>query len=96
MKFLREHLLGLYEWETVIKQSLLDGEAKATRRLFNPLDGNQVLFIINVFLMTINNPSVENGRRVEWLLLEKLPLDSKSEISVLHWLLKQEPSAVCS
>ncbi len=88
MTFLKKHLLGIYDWTVETEQSLFEGEA--TRRLFNRWNGSQVLFVINIFLLNTNDPSVENGRKAEWLLLEKLPSGAKSEISVLQWLFEQK------
>ena len=87
MAFLKEHLIGMYEWKQELTLTEFDGHA--TRRIFNRWNGYQVLFIINVFLLRSGLGSVEEGRNAEMLLLNQLPLDTKSEISVLQWLNKQ-------
>lgn len=92
MTFLKEHLSGMYDWTPELTMTVFDG--KATRRIFNRWNGNQVLFIINVFLLNAGLTSIEEGRNAEKLLLEHLPLDTKSEISVVQWLNKQPASVI--
>lgn len=90
--FLKEHLLGMYDWKHDAGQLSFDGEV--TRRLFNRCNGSQVLFIINFFLLNIDNSTIENGRKAELLIIEKLPFGTKSEMSVLKWLLDQNLDTV--
>ena len=84
MKFLKEHLTGFYDWKPEAEIAMYDGNA--TRRLFDRWNGNQVLFVINVFLSNTGNMSIERGKMAESLILERLPLDTMSEVSVLNWL----------
>lgn len=84
MKFLKEHLTGFYEWKPGSEISMYHG--KVTRRLFDRWNGNQVLFIINTFLSDSGSTSIEKGKVIENLLIEKLPLDARSEVSVINWL----------
>jgi hypothetical protein len=84
MLFVKENLEYHYTW--------IDGPDPATftgnpsRRLFNRFDGHQVLFIINYFAAQISNFTIDEGRRIEQLILRQLPMNAKSEISVCTWL----------
>ena len=84
MKFLKEHLTGFYDWKPEAETAIYDGNV--TRRLFDRWNGNQVLFVINAFLTNSNDISIARGKIAENLLIERLPLDTKSEVSVLNWL----------
>jgi hypothetical protein len=84
MLFSKEHLAGNYKWISVPGDSLFTGSP--TRRLFDRWNGVQVLFIINSFAALSNNFSVEDARKVENLINNHLPQDTKSEVSVYNWL----------
>jgi hypothetical protein len=47
---------------------------------------NQLLFIINLYALQNDKFSEDQVKRVEEMLVNKLPEDIKSEISVLNWL----------
>ncbi|MEO5947397.1 MAG: hypothetical protein ABIP79_11325 [Chitinophagaceae bacterium] len=82
MQFLKEHLNpGNYEWDS---QLIYIGEP--TRRLYNRHNGNQLLFIINHFAETTNTFDTKKGVLIQDMLDHELPIDAKSEISVLKWL----------
>ena len=86
MLFLKEHLSGYnYSW---INESTFTGGP--SRRLFNRYNGNQLLFILNLYAALIEGFTVSMGLKVEDRLMNQLPVDAKSEISVLNWL-KQTP-----
>ena len=86
MQFLKEHLSAYnYNW---INETTFTGEA--SRRLFNRYNGNQLLFIINLYASMTAEFTVNSGSRIEDMLMNQLPVDAKSEISVLKWL-KQIP-----
>ena len=84
MLFSKEHLSGNYKWTTVPGDSLFTGSP--TRRLFDRWYGVQVLFIINSFAALSNNISIEEGKKIENLITNHLPQDTKSEMSVYNWL----------
>lgn len=88
MTFLKEHLTGIYEWNASMDKSVYEGTA--TRRLFNRWNGTQVLFIINNFLIRTGDLSISQGQKAEKLILEKLPLNTMSELSVLQWLQSED------
>ena len=82
MKFLKEHLSAYkYSW---INEAIFTGEA--SRRLFNRYNGNQLLFVLNLYASLIDGFTVSMGLKIEDRLMNQLPVDAKSEISVLHWL----------
>jgi hypothetical protein len=84
MLFLKEHLEGFYEWKTESERSVFEGDP--TRRIFNRWNGNQVLFIINLLLNNSGSPSISSGRSIEKIIIERLPFDTRSELTVFNWL----------
>jgi len=85
MDFVREDLQGdHYTWNEDTTTSTFQG--KPSRRLFNRFDGYQVLFVINYYGSLTGNYQTLEARRMEELIMHDLPLDARSEISVLNWL----------
>ncbi len=85
MLFLKEDLSGNhYTWKEEKSKSTYSGQP--SRRLFDRFDGDQVLFMINFYGSFSDKFTIEEGRRIEELLLNQLPSDTKSEISVFNWL----------
>jgi len=85
MHFLKQDLLGEhYTWEEQANKLLFSGNP--SRREFNRYNGNQVLFIINFYGSLSDKFTVEQGRKMEELIMTRLPLEAKSEISVFNWL----------
>jgi hypothetical protein len=77
-----------YRWiEEGDTSSLYAGEP--SRRIFDPHNGDQVLFLINYYLSTKGNYSVTEGRAIESKLAHNLPISSQSERSVFNWLRDQ-------
>lgn len=87
MLLLKEQLAGSYEWPA--EREGLRFDNVATRRLFNRWNGYQTLFVINVFLMEAGLVPAQYGKKVEEILLNKLPLDAMSEKKVVAWLNEQ-------
>ncbi len=87
MSFSKEHLNGLYNWLPVTSPLIFTGQA--SRRLFNRWNGDQVVFIIDLILNSSGNFSIEQGQRIERLIINKLPFDPSSELTVYHWLQKE-------
>jgi hypothetical protein len=84
MIFLKEHLTGQqYSW-TGSTNALFTGDP--SRRLFDRLNGDQVLFIINFFGQSVGKLTLFDGQKVEELILKELPENIKSEMAVFNWL----------
>jgi len=88
MLFLKEHLAGdHYNWQTEIKHEKLT--SAPDRRRFDPLNGNQLLYIINFFGIDVGKLSMADGLKIESLVGIELPQELKSEIAVFNWLKRQ-------
>lgn len=87
MLFSKDYLEGFYRWTPETDRSLFDGDA--SRRLFDRRHGNQVLFIINLILDVSGNFSVERGKQIEKLIIDKLPFIRSSELTVFNWLQRE-------
>jgi hypothetical protein len=83
MEYLKEHMTYDYTWQQD-SNSVYTGSP--SRRLFDPNNGTQVLFIINYFSDSIGLLSLNEGRKVEELIYRQLPGEMKSEMSVFNWL----------
>lgn len=84
MNFQKEDLRSShYYWKEEDKQLFTGSPA---RRLFDPSNGEQVLFLINAYADGMHNFTKEDGWQIETSLVKELPLQSKSEISVLNWI----------
>lgn len=82
MEFLKEHLSpGNYEWSNDL---VYNGDV--SRRLFNRNNGDQVLFLINQYAAPKAKFNIEEGVQVQKMLKLELPVEAKSEKSVLQWL----------
>ena len=85
MLFLKEHLHNAYyNWTIGLNHSIQNNEPD--RRIFDRFNGDQVLFLINHFGKSIGKLTVNDGRRIEALISNQLPLEIKSEVSVFNWL----------
>jgi len=85
MSFLKADLkYDHYYWRTASDPVVFAGDP--TRRLFDRFNGEQVLFIINLFAGISDKFTIQEGREMEQLINNSLPLEAKSEISVLNWL----------
>lgn len=85
MDFLKEHLAGHhYHWNTSSNGTAFTG--MPGRRLFDPFNGLQVLYIINYFGQSIGLLTLEAGRTLEQMMLKQLPEEIKSEVAVFNWL----------
>ena len=87
MLFVKEHLNtdNNYNWTD---EFIFDGTP--SRRLFDRQNGNQLLFIINHYASQSDKFSEDHVQRIEHMLVNKLPEEVKSEISVLNWLKENE------
>ncbi|NII26240.1 hypothetical protein HB364_14205 [Pseudoflavitalea sp. X16] len=83
MQYLKEHMAYQYDW-LPHTASLYTGSP--SRRVFDPRNGIQVLFIINCFCQSIGLTSLTDSRRMEELIYTQLPVEMKSELTVFNWL----------
>lgn len=83
MKYLKEDLIGQYDWSAE-NTSMYTG--LPSRRIFDRGNGNQMLFIINCFYESIGLLSVTAGKKLEELIRTQLPPDVRSELAVFNWL----------
>ena len=84
MYFLKADLSGHdYHWEDT-NQTVFSGTP--SRRLFDRFNGAQVLYLINYYASLNEGFNQSLGRKMEELILYKLPADIKSEFSVYNWL----------
>ena len=84
MLFLKEHLVSHhYDWTTESMHKII---ASPDRRLFDRSNGNQILYLINFFGYSVGNLTINDGQRIESLIIKELPAELKSEISVFNWL----------
>jgi hypothetical protein len=84
MLFLKEHLEGFYQWNSESEKFLFEG--KPSRRVFNRWNGDQVLFIINLLLNDSSTSPISEGKKIEKIIIDRLPIETKSELSVFNWL----------
>ncbi|MBC7949635.1 MAG: hypothetical protein H7Y42_17240 [Chitinophagaceae bacterium] len=85
MPFLKEDLLNEhYTWSDDKAKASYDGPP--TRRSFDRYNGDQVLYIINVYGSDSERFTVEEGRKIEEQIVKHLPIEAKSEMSVYNWL----------
>ena len=87
MSFSKEHLTGLYNWTPEQETDLFEGSP--TRRTFDRYNGKQVVFIISLLLERLGNSSIEQGKEIEMMIINKLPFTSASELTVFNWLEKE-------
>ncbi|HXL58600.1 MAG TPA: hypothetical protein VN958_20200 [Chitinophagaceae bacterium] len=85
MLFLKEHLKGNhYDWSSKIKHKELINAPD--RRNFDRLNGNQILYLINSFGLSIGSLTIDDGQRIENFIMNEIPVELKSEIAVFNWL----------
>ena len=54
-------------------------------QLFDPLNGNHLLYMINFFGTSVGSFRITDGQKAE-KFISRLPVDVKSEIDVFNWL----------
>lgn len=76
-----------YQWENNAAASLPVFTGAPSRRVFDTLNGQQVLFLINYYLNAVDRFSIAEARQLENQIAQKLLLGIRSERSVFNWLL---------
>ena len=87
MLFSKEHLSGIYTWASDPDLTAFDGQP--SRRTFDRWNGHQVYYIIDLVLQSSGDQSMEQGTKLEKLIINKLPFDPCSELTVYNWLQKE-------
>jgi hypothetical protein len=86
MPFLKENLQGHhYHWSNNADTNPAY-TGQASRRFFDRDNGNQVLFLINLYESVSDKFTISEGHKIEKMINDQLPLEAKSEISVFNWL----------
>jgi len=84
MQYHKEDMIGqLYQWNE--DKQLLSG-GTPSRKAFDRFNGYQVLYIINYYASFFENFSKEQGRLVERMIMNDLPVEVRSEMSVFNWI----------
>ena len=87
MTFSKQDLMGNYTWTTDSESSPFTGVP--SRRIFDRYSGNQLLFIINSLAVLSDSFSIEDVMKIEAIIIDHLPMNRQSEISVFNWLKSQ-------
>jgi hypothetical protein len=87
MTFSKDDLMGSYTWTSDAQSTLFTGFP--SRRIFDRYVGNQLLFIINSLAALSDSFSIEDVMKIESKILNELPMNTQSEITVFNWLRSQ-------
>jgi hypothetical protein len=77
-----------YRWE---KDERPAGEVfcgEPSRRIFDPFNGDQVLFLINFYGSVVKSFGLKDAHALERKIAHQLPLERKSERSVYNWIVE--------
>ena len=86
MHFQKQDLEGtFYNW---VEEGRNIFSGQPSRRTFDSSNGAQVLFMINFYGSLSERFTLSEGRQLEQKILNELPADAKSELSVFNWLRK--------
>ena len=86
MYFQKENLASHhYNWNEMPDKQVFIGSP--SRRRFDRLNGEQVLFMINLYGLLSDKFTIEEGRKIEQTIINELPMEIKSEVSVFNWLI---------
>ena len=87
MTFSKQDLMGNYTWTPDSESSPFTGVP--SRRIFDRYSGNQLLFIINSLAALSDSFAIEDVMKIEAIIIDHLPMNTQSEISVFNWLKPQ-------
>jgi len=89
MTFSKEDMCFIhYRWE---KEERPAGEVfsgEPSRRIFDPFNGDQVLFLINFYGSVVKSFGLKDVHALERKIAHQLPLERKSERSVYNWIVE--------
>lgn len=84
MHFQKQDLKGThYHWPEG-NNEMFNGQP--SRRIFDPFNGEQMLFMINFYGSLSDRFSLQEGKIIEYELSYNLPSTMKSEVSVFNWM----------
>ncbi|HEX7845979.1 MAG TPA: hypothetical protein VF476_09290 [Chitinophagaceae bacterium] len=84
MHFQKQDLEGTHYYWAEHTEQLLTGQP--SRRSFDRCNGNQMLFLINFYGSLSERFTLLEGKKMEKKILDDLPPEAKSELSVFNWL----------
>ena len=84
MYFGRQDLEGTQYCWTEDAKDIFTGPP--SRRVFDRRNGNQVLFLINLYGLLLDEFTILKGKSIEKKIQDDLPESVKSEVSVFNWL----------
>ena len=88
MFFLKENLLANdYDWSNSDNNQL---SVEATRKRFDRFNGPCMLHILDLYDRLIDKLTIAQAQKIEQLIQTELPLEVKSEITVLQWLKERQ------
>lgn len=79
-----------YSWETEDKPGNVVFSGEPSRRIFDPSNGHQVLFMINCYASVNGQLSLDDAHLLENKIAQKLPLGLMSERSVFKWIMESQ------
>ena len=89
MTFLRNEMNFVhYRWDAEAETADLLFNGEPARRVFDPYNGYQVLYLINYCGSLLEKFNLANARKLENSIAYHLPVTLKSERSVFHWLIQ--------
>lgn len=83
MLFIKEDMLAVnYHWNPNHRPA----DDLPSRGIFDPSNGNQVLFLINAYADLLESFTLKQAHALENTIAHQLPMHLKSERSVFNWI----------
>lgn len=91
MPFVKQDMSCMhYSWETEDNPGNVVFSGEPSRRIFDPSNGYQVLFMINCYASVNGQLSLDDAHLLENRIAQKLPLGLMSERSVFKWIMESQ------
>lgn len=85
MQYQKEDMIGgFYQWGT--DDLTTRSDRSPSRRAFDRFNGHHVLYVINYYMALSNTFSKEYCQKLEKMICDDLPLEARSEVSVINWI----------
>ena len=89
MPFVKQDMSFIhYRWDSEHTPPHLVFSGEPSRRVFDPFNGDQVLFLINFCASLMDPFSIKGARLLENKIAHQLPPELKSERSVFNWIMQ--------